>query len=96
MMTRDILYKIRLLQIFLLFVLGYIGFAHAHKGNNKEGKEIVYQEIKVKLDNGDIDLKTAQKMWFEFVRNDKNQPSQEIQSAILEPKSPLITESVRK
>ena len=95
-MTRDILYKIRLLQIFLLFVLGYIGFAHSHKGNNKEGREIVYQEIKVKLDNGDIDLKTAQKMWFEFVRNDKNQPSQEIQSAILEPKSPLITESVRK
>ena len=95
-MTRDILYKIRLLQIFLLFVLGYIRFAHAHKGNNKEGREIVYQEIKVKLDNGDIDLKTAQKMWFEFVRNDKNQPSQEIQSAILEPKSPLITESVRK
>ena len=95
-MTRNILYKIRLLQVFLLFVLGCIGYTHAHKGNNKEGKEIVYQEIKVKLDNGDIDLKTAQKMWFEFVRNDKNQPSQEIQSAILEPKSPLITESVRK
>ena len=35
-MTRNILYKIRLLQIFLLFVLGYIGFAHAHKGNNKD------------------------------------------------------------
>ena len=89
------LIKIRLFLITVLFILGNLVSAYSHNNTDKD-KELVYKSIKVQLDENKISLKTAQEMWFAYVRCCKDQPSQETQSAILDPKSPLITESVLK
>ena len=87
--------NLRLILATILFILGSLVSAHSHNNTDKD-KELIYKSIKIKLDENKISLKTAQKMWFAYVRCCENQPSQETQSAILDPKSPLITESVRK
>ncbi len=89
------LIKIRLFLITVLFILGNLVSAYSHNNTDKD-KELVYKSIKTQLDENKISLKTAQEMWFAYVRCCKDQPSQETQSAILDPKSPLITESVLK
>jgi hypothetical protein len=89
------LIKIRLFLITVLFILGSLVSAYSHNNTDKD-KELVYKSIKTQLDENKISLKTAQEMWFAYVRCCKDQPSQETQSAILDPKSPLITESVLK
>ncbi len=89
------LIKIRLFLITVLFILGSLVSAYSHNNTDKD-KELVYKSIKVQLDENKISLKTAQEMWFAYIRCCKDQPSQETQSAILDPKSPLITESVLK
>ena len=90
-----IMKNLRLILATILFILGSLVSAYSHDNTDKE-KELVYKSIKVQLDENKISLKTAQEMWFAYVRCCKDQPSQETQSAILDPKSPLITESVRK
>ena len=96
MMTKTyIMKKLRLILVAILFILGSLTSAYSHDTSKEEDRN-VFNSIKIQLDNGKISLKTAQKMWFAYVRCCKNQPSQETQSAILDPKSPLITESVRK
>lgn len=54
-------------KLLLLITLLVSTLTFAHDTNNVEKKQM-YDVIKIQLDKGQIDLKTAQKMWAAYIR----------------------------
>ncbi len=59
--------KIRLFLVTILFLLGCLTSLYGHNKTEKEKKEM-YTFIQNQLDEDQIDLKTAQKMWAAYIR----------------------------
>ena len=64
----------RLIMIILLLSTG-LNYAH---DKTKEDKKLVYSTIKLQLDKGNIDVKTAQKMWRNYIYCCKKEKKEEL------------------
>ena len=59
--------KIRLFLATILLLLGCITSTYGHNKTERSKKQM-YDVIQIQLNKGQIDLKTAQKMWAEYIR----------------------------